>query len=196
VSQLNDVSIRKSLILKLKNQAVRPKAIIEELRVHNGKAIADVVALYAEAHCFEIKGDGDKIERILKQGKYYNLSFRKITVITTLKHLKKALSLAPTYWGIMIAEEQAAEIKIKYIRAAKNNPNFNKSVALLTLWKDEMLELTDCNNKHKNSSRAVLAELIANNKRKIELSQNIAITLLDRCTLNQYSQVAYKSYGH
>ena len=52
MSQLNDVSIRKSLILKLKNQAVRPKAIIEELRVHNGKAIADVVALYAEAHCF------------------------------------------------------------------------------------------------------------------------------------------------
>ena len=114
MSQLNDVSIRKSLILKLKNQAVRPKAIIEELRVHNGKAIADVVALYAEAHCFEIKGDGDKIERMLKQGKYYNLSFRKITVITTLKHLKKALSLAPTYWGIMIAEEQADEIKIIY----------------------------------------------------------------------------------
>ena len=79
MSQLNDVSIRKSLILKLKNQAVRPKAIIEELRVHNGKAIADVVALYAEAHCFEIKGDGDKIERILKQGKYYNLSFRTLT---------------------------------------------------------------------------------------------------------------------
>lgn len=190
--QLNDVSIRKSLISKLKNQAVRPKAIMEELRVHNGNAIADVVALYAEAHCFEIKGDGDKIERILEQGKYYNLSFRKITVVTTLKHLKKALSIAPSYWGIMIAEEIDNQIKIKYIRAGKNNPNFNKSIALLTLWKEEMLELIESKKKNKNSSRAVLAELIANNKRKLELSQNIAITLLDRYNVNQYSQVTYK----
>lgn len=165
---------------------------MEELRVHNGNAIADVVALYTEAHCFEIKGDGDKIERILEQGKYYNLSFRKITVVTTLKHLKKALSIAPSYWGIMIAEEIDNQIKIKYIRAGKNNPNFNKSIALLTLWKEEMLELIESKKKNKNSSRAVLAELIASNKRKLELSQNIAITLLDRYNVNQYSQVTYK----
>ncbi len=186
--KLNDKEIRTSLIAKIKNQSMSPKAIIEELRVHNGNAIADVVALYNEAHCYEIKGDGDKIERILTQGKYYNLSFRKITLVTTFKHLQKAIKIAPSFWGIMIAEEQNNQIKIKYVRRAKNNPNFDKSTALLTLWKEEMLTLVENKKDHKKS-RALLAELIANTKEKIELSQNITLTLLNRHQFNKYNQV-------
>lgn len=191
--QLNDKEIRFSLIEKLKNQSIKPKAIIEELSVHNGNAIADVVTLHNEAHCYEIKGDGDKIERILTQGEYYNLSFRKITLVTTNKHLLKAIKLAPDFWGIMVAEEVESAVIIKYIRRAKNNPNFDKSVALLTLWKDEMLNLINRENKKdKKSSRAVLAELIAGSKRKMELSQDITLTLLDRQHFNKYNHLAYK----
>ncbi len=190
--QLNDKEIRASLIVKLQNQTIRPRAIVEELRVHNGNAIADVVALYSEAHCFEIKGDADKVERILTQGKYYNLSFRKITLVTTLKHVKKALKLAPAYWGVMVAEDHDCQVKIKYIRRAKNNPNFDKTTALLTLWKDEMLDLVESKKKNKNSSRAILAELIAGNKRKLELSKNITMTLVDRYKVNKYNQLACK----
>ena len=190
--QLNDKNIRTVLISRLKNQTVQPKAIIEELRVHNGNAIADVVALYNESHCYEIKGDGDKVERILTQGKFYNLSFRKITLVTTLKHLKKAIKIAPYFWGIMIAEEKNNQIKLKYIRRAKNNPNFDKSIALLTLWKDEMLNLTDEKNKSSvKKSRIILAELIAKNKQKVELSQNITLTLLNRYKTNKYNHAAY-----
>ena len=88
---LNDIDIRVALIEKLQSMPTKPKAVIEELRVHNGNAIADVVALYKEAHCFEIKGDGDKIERIVTQGRFYDFSFRKITLVTTTKHLAKAV---------------------------------------------------------------------------------------------------------
>jgi len=191
--QLNDKEIRFSLIRKLKNQSIKPKAIIEELSVHNGNAIADVVTLHNEAHCYEIKGDGDKIERILTQGRYYNLSFRKITLVTTNKHLRKAMLLAPDFWGIMIAEESQNKVLLKYIRKAKNNPDFDKSVALLTLWKDEMLNLVHTKNKQDTKkSRAVLAELIAGSKRKMELSQDITLTLLDRQHFNKYNHLAYK----
>jgi hypothetical protein len=190
--QLNDKDIRTVLIAKLKNQTIQPKAIIEELRVHNGNAIADVVALYNEAHCYEIKGDGDKVERILTQGKFYNLSFRKITLVTTRKHLNKATKIAPSFWGIMIAEEKNNQVKLKYIRRATNNPNFNKSIALLALWKDEMLELTATDNKRNlRKSRAMLAELIAKNKQKVELSKNITLTLLERTRTNKYSHSSY-----
>ena len=193
MSQLNDKEIRSSLIEKLKNQSIKPKAIMEELSVHNGNAIADVVTLHNEAHCYEIKGDGDKIERILTQGEYYNLSFRKITLVTTNKHLLKAIKLAPDFWGIMIAEEVESKVIIKYMRRAKNNPNFDKSVALLTLWKDEMLNLVHTKNKQDiKKSRAVLAELIAGSKRKMELSQDITLTLLDRQHFNKYNHLAYK----
>lgn len=188
---LNDRNIRNALVSRLKTQAIQPKAIIEELRVHNGNAIADVVALYNEAHCYEIKGDGDKVERILAQGKFYNLSFRKITLVTTEKHLKKAVELAPAFWGIMIADNKAKDIKLRYIRKATNNPKFDKRVALLALWKEEMLSISSQN--HKNSikkSRAVLAEMIAKNKQKVELSQNITLTLLNRSKANKYNQAS------
>ena len=190
---LNDKEIRFNLIKKLKNQSIKPKAIIEELSVHNGNAIADVVTLHNEAHCYEIKGDGDKIERILTQGEYYNLSFRKITLVTTNKHLQKAIKLAPDFWGIMIAEEVESNVIIKYIRRAKNNPYFDKSIALLTLWKDEMLNLINTESKkNTKKSREVLAELIAGSKRKMELSQDITLTLLDRQHFNKYNHIAYK----
>jgi len=176
---LNDSEIRRALIRKLENQSVRPKAIIEELRVHNGNAIADVVALYSEAHCYEIKGRNDNIERIKIQGNYYNSSFRKITLVTTENHLQKALNITPQYWGIMLASYTSGKLCLKYIRGARNNPNFNKELALLTLWKSEMLSILE-ENKHQRKPRDFLAHLISNTKKKTELSNNICNLLLDR----------------
>lgn len=158
----------------------KPKAIIEELRVHNGNAIADVVALYKEAHCFEIKGDGDKIERIVTQGRFYDFSFRKITLVTTSRHLVKAEHVAPNYWGLMVAGEVNNRVIVRHIRPAQTNPNFHKNLALLTLWKAEMLELLESQKNHKTKKREFLAELISANKKKTELSNNICSALLQR----------------
>ncbi|MBT4639534.1 MAG: sce7726 family protein [Deltaproteobacteria bacterium] len=179
--KLNDKRIRTSLIKKLKKQSTKPKAVIEELRVHNGNAIADVVALYNEAHCFEIKGDTDKVERISEQGYYYDTSFRKITLVTTQKHLRKALLLAPSYWGIMVAGFKNREVVLKYVRGAKRNFNFNKQLALLTLWKSEMLLLTEDESANKSGiNRNKLAEIISNCEEKEKLSKLISTQLLIR----------------
>ncbi|MBW8040269.1 MAG: sce7726 family protein [Planctomycetes bacterium] len=181
MAPIHDKLIRPILISKLKNQAIKPKAVIEELRVHNGNAIADVVALYKDAHCFEIKGDSDKIERAVKQGDYFNLSFRRITLVTTTKHLNKAKELLPKFWGIMIAERKGNEVTLKYIRRARNNPCFDKSLALLILWKSEMLPLVEQHDKStKNNSRRLLAQLISRTKKKVELSNNISTALIAR----------------
>ncbi len=181
MAPLYDKLIRTTLISKLKNQAIKPKAVIEELRVHNGNAIADVVALYKDAHCFEIKGDCDKIERAVKQGNYYNLSFRRITIVTTSKHLNKAIELLPKFWGIMIAERKDGKVILKYIRGARNNSSFDKSLALLILWKSEMLALIEQHSKNtKNNSRRLLAQLISRTKKKVELSNEISAALIAR----------------
>src|SRR5690606_9288263 len=127
----------------------KPKAIIDELHVCNGNAIADIVALYNEAHCYEIKGTGDKIERLLVQGRYYNSAFRKITVVTTENHLEKAKSICPGFWGIMIAASYDDRgTKFRHVRGARINPEFSIESALLTLWKSEMLTILD-EQKHK-----------------------------------------------
>lgn len=178
---LHDKDIRKHLIQKLERQPVRPKAIIEELRVHNGNAIADVVAIYREAHCYEIKGDGDKIERILEQGQFYNLAFSKISIVTTQRHLDKAISLAPHYWGIILTTNRDEEIIFKYIRKAKSNKYFNKKIALLTLWKSEMLYLIQNDiKKNQRLTRDDLTTRISEEKSKKEISEDISISLLSR----------------
>lgn len=100
---LDDENIRKALIDRLLRLSKAPKAILEELRVHNGNAIADVVAVYSTAHCYEIKGENDSVQRILRQSRFYDLAFNRTTLVTTDKQLEKALRLAPPHWGIMRA---------------------------------------------------------------------------------------------
>jgi len=116
--ELNDASIRKALLLKLERQRIRPRAVLQELHVHNGKAIADVVTLHSEAHCYEIKGATDRIERITAQGVYYNVAFRRITLVTTECNLRQALRLAPRFWGILVATADGEAVRFRHVRAA------------------------------------------------------------------------------
>jgi hypothetical protein len=47
--RLNDAQIREALLRKLAKQKAAPRAVFEELHVHNGNAIADVVTLHADS---------------------------------------------------------------------------------------------------------------------------------------------------
>lgn len=176
---LNDDRIREALLRKLARQKTRPRAVIEELHVHNGNAIADVVTLHSEAHCYEIKGKTDRIERIVVQGAYYNAVFRRITLVTTECKLRRARELAPSFWGILVATEDGGEIRFRHARAARRNPQFEKQSAAMTLWKSEMLELVPVTGTERMPRRR-LAQLIAETRRELELSMNICDLLFSR----------------
>src|SRR5688572_21609841 len=176
---LNDATIREALLRKLERQKRRPRAVLQELHVHNGKAIADVVALHSEAHCYEIKGATDRIERISVQGVYYNAAFRRITLISTDCNLRRALKLVPRFWGIMVAIADGVAVRFRQIRAAKLNPNIQKQSAALALWKSEMLELVSEPGAERKPRR-LLAQLIAEAQRELELSMSICELLLGR----------------
>lgn len=176
---LNDAVIREALLRKLVRQRSRPRAVLQELHVHNGKAIADVVTLHSEAHCYEIKGATDRIERILVQGTYYNAAFRRITLVTTECKLQRALKLAPSFWGIMVAVQHEEVVRFRHIRAARRNPHFEKHSATMTLWKSEMLELVPETGTERMPRRR-LAQLIAETRRDLEVSMNICDLLLSR----------------
>lgn len=164
---------------KLAQQKTRPRAVLQELHVHNGKAIADVVTLHSEAHCYEIKGATDRIERIAVQGPYYNAAFRRITLVTTECKLRRALKLVPPFWGIMVAVEDGDTIRFRHFRAAQFNPRFERQSAAMTLWKCEMLELVSEAGAERKPRR-LLAQLIAETRRDLELSTSICDLLLGR----------------
>jgi len=177
--ELNDACIREALLRKLAGQKSRPRAVLEELHVHNGRAIADVVTLHSEAHCYEIKGATDRIERIMVQGTYYNAVFRRITLVTTECNLGRAQKLAPQFWGIMVAIEQGETVRLRHVRAARRNPRFEKQSAAMTLWKSEMLELVQEAGAERKPRR-LLAQLIAETRRELELSKTICDLLISR----------------
>lgn len=179
MTDLNDARIREALLRRLARQKTRPRAVLEELHVHNGNAIADVVTLHSEAHCYEIKGATDRIERITVQGTYYNAAFRRITLVTTECKLRRALELAPRFWGIMVAVEDGDAIRFRHSRAAQLNPHFERQSAAMTLWKSEMLELVSEAGAERKPRRR-LAQLIAETQRDLELSMSICDLLLGR----------------
>jgi len=181
-TSLGDKDIRELLIERLESSSRPPKAILEELRVHNGNAIADVVAVHSFAHCYEIKSDRDSIDRALIQAQYYDLVFRRVTLVTTEKHLQRALKVVPMHWGIIIAKATINRRTLSYYRAASNTPRFNKELALLTLWKSELAEvaLPYLNQNVSKINRARLTSIIAEKIGVHELVKHIGSQLIMR----------------
>lgn len=181
---LNDARIREALLRKLARQKARPRAVLQELHVHNGRAIADVVTLHSEAHCYEIKGATDRVERIAVQSIYYNAAFRRITLVTTQCKLRRAMELAHSFWGIMLAVEDGDTIRFRHVRAAHRNPYFEKQSAAMTLWKSEMIALIPETGTERMPRRR-LAQLISETRRELELSMSICDALLSRQSVVQ-----------
>ena len=185
---LNDPIIRKKLKTYLNALAIKPRAIVDELHVHKGNAIADVVAVYKEAHCFEIKGETDNINRLLTQGKFYDLVFKKISLVTTENHLKKALKVIPDHWGILLASSNKGIVKLRHYRKATSNPFFVKEVALLTLWKQEMLDVSnnhDIKLPQKINKQELVSEIASNLTLK-KINTEIANSLFNRTFMKNH----------
>jgi hypothetical protein len=182
VTILRDREIRAALLRRLLSLPSPPRALLEELHVHNGNAIADVVAIHAVAHCYEIKGETDSIHRLAKQSAVYDVVFGKTTLVTTAKQLAAAYKVTPEYWGIMVASSSAGLVKLSYQRSAKSSPKFDKRMALLTLWRPELLEIAKAlTEKSLNKfTRGQLAEIISNELPSETLQKAISIHLVNR----------------
>lgn len=135
---LKDGEIRQALVSYLKARSPQPSALIHELRVNRGNAIADLVALYSTPHCFEIKGATDSIRRVLQQAEFYGRAFKKLTLVTTPNHRRWAEQNLPTYWGIMIASNKTDDVRMAHIRPARTHANFEPHVSLAPLWREEL----------------------------------------------------------
>lgn len=179
---LNDSLIRKNLIDFLSKKKPSPTSIVEELHVHNGNAIADVVAIYSHLHCFEIKGETDSVSRVLVQSNFYNTSFDKITLVTTANHMPWALKNTPSFWGIIVAEEISDVVKLRYKRGARRNPFFCKEKALMMLWKDELKNIAYTSKLKIKSSdtRNDLANKIGDILRKDDALNAIQSAIMNR----------------
>ena len=164
MTKLTDPEIRAALLERLRKLPTPPRAVLEEVRVHNGNAVADVVTVHRGAHCYEIKGATDSLQRITAQGAFYDQAFQRITLVTTPNHLSHATRRSPAYWGVMVASSCPREgvLRFRYVRRASDSPRYNKQVALLTLWRSELLRVcAEDESRAQKLNRAGLTQLIA-----------------------------------
>ncbi|BDF95065.1 sce7726 family protein [Pseudoalteromonas sp. KAN5] len=160
---LNDKKIRTELIDRLNSSSKRPVRVVEEMAVKRGIAIADVVVAYKRPHCFEIKSDVDSLSRLINQSKIFSEVFPKVTLVTTDKHLQKAIKIVPAWWGIIVASSYEAEkVKLKYYRKSRFNPSDTTNNLLSILWNDELKSiLNEIKEPYKKSlNRAELVDKV------------------------------------
>lgn len=143
---MNDAEIRRNIKIKYKNNI-----FVDEVNV--GRARVDLIDLTNELHGIEIKGDGDNYSRISNQVKNYNKHLSRITIYVG-ENKRNSINLkVPKFWGIVVVyRDQNGIVQFEEIRESSINPNFDKRVAICTLWKSELLDIIT--SKFEVSSRS------------------------------------------
>lgn len=116
-----------------------PPLFLEELRVSEGAARADLVDV-GRMHCYEIKSEKDSLKRLVSQGSRYIRVFDKITLVAAETHLEMALKIIPLWWGVIMVPK-SVEMPFEVIRSAKSNPELVPSQLAKLLTKEECLDV-------------------------------------------------------
>ena len=125
---MNDPEIR-ALLYPLLPGGVR----IDELPT--GTTRADVVHITEYfMHGYEVKGDGDTLQRVANQLRCYAEVYDFVTFIVTEKHLPKLLPLLPEWVGVLLASAEG----LRPYRAAAYNATVERAPLARLLLLDEV----------------------------------------------------------
>jgi hypothetical protein len=102
-----------------------------------GSTRADVVHITEHfMHGYEVKGDGDTLQRVQNQLRCYSEVYDFVTFIVTEKHLPKLLPLLPEWVGILVASPEFQELRPH--RAAGYNATVQAAPLAALLWVEEI----------------------------------------------------------
>jgi len=127
---MNDPEIRARLYPLLQGGVV-----IDELPT--GTTRADVVHITeAFMHGYEVKGDGDTLQRVENQLRCYAEVYDFVTFIVTEKHLPKLLPRLPDWVGVLVAEAEGNTLREH--RPAGYNATVQRAPLAALLWVEEV----------------------------------------------------------
>ena len=125
---MNDPEIR-ALLYPLLLGGVR----IDELPT--GSTRADVVHITEQfMHGYEVKGDGDTLQRVANQLRCYGQVYDFVTFVVTERHLAKLLPLLPRWVGVQIASAEG----LRPHRAAAYNATVERAPLARLLLLEEV----------------------------------------------------------
>ncbi len=118
-----------------------PDTIIRhEVGICAGARRIDMALLNGELAGYEIKSDVDTLARLAGQAEAYGSVLDRATLVTTRRHLDGALSLLPSWWGIIVAHAESGSIILEAFRSPRLNSEHDPFSLAQLLWKEEALD--------------------------------------------------------
>ena len=115
--------------------------IVEEMGVWSGSVRIDLAVINGELSGYELKSDRDTLERLPLQARLYSRVFDRVTLVASERHVDKALSRIPEWWGITVALEEADTVLLRSRRPSQPNPAQDPYLVAQFLWKEEALSV-------------------------------------------------------
>jgi hypothetical protein len=181
---MRDSDVRGAVRTWLRAQYADDSRIVEEMGVWSGSVRIDLAVINGELHGFELKSERDTLARLADQAELYNQVFDRMTLVTAKRHLDKASSQIPSWWGITTAHfESADSVALKQIKKAARNKNVNPLQLARLLWRPEVLAILErrgFSRGYKSRTAEVLAARLAEILTLSDLAAEVRATLKSR----------------
>lgn len=140
--RLSDAVIRSGLISRMEQDYADDldTLIIQEMGICQGDVRIDVAVINGFLHGFEIKSDRDSLIRLPRQIEFYSKCLERATIVTSPRHMKAVLDIAPRWWGV-IEVSMENSLCFKQVRHSRCNPAIDLFSVVRLLWRNEVLDL-------------------------------------------------------
>ncbi len=138
---MRDIDVRKATLDHLRTSHAHDVSarIVQEMGIWSGTVRIDIAVINGELNGVELKSDKDTLERLPAQAELYSRVFDRMTLVAGTKHIDKAISLIPHWWGVMAASDEAGVTTLSEVRAAAENPAKDAFLMAKLLWKEEAI---------------------------------------------------------
>lgn len=139
--RMRDIDIRVALDEKLRAKwGDRVDAVVRhELGVCAGERRVDVALINGHLDGWEIKSDRDSLTRLAGQVEAYSKVLDRSWLVTTDRHLGRAMDVVPGWWGLARATATATGVKVIELRRPRQSPLLDSMATAQLLWRDEAM---------------------------------------------------------
>lgn len=138
---MRDSDIRAALDAHLRQvHAADDSLIRHELGVCAGGRRIDVAVVNGEFVGYEIKSDEDSLIRLTHQADAYGRVLDRAIIVTTSRHLDKAVAMLPAWWGVTVARKDRNQVVLEPKRLPDVNDSHDAYALAQLLWREEALE--------------------------------------------------------
>jgi hypothetical protein len=164
---MNEEAIRQAIRIRLPRilRGSKSARLVEEMEICSGRARADMAIISDDLIGIEIKSPQDSLDRLPSQIEPYSKCFDRVVLVIDESHAKKAMTLVPRWWGIIVTPAHIGRAPYVLRRRPRLNRLVDTQELLTLLWRDELdtafKQLLGTDPPTRLSKRQLRSELLA-----------------------------------